>query len=238
MPPSPPEDPTIPIAHPPLFPNLALALPVLVWRHAIIPLLAHCRHHLYICTAITAAVIPLSPCHCCQRTSLTSYASSLVTLANADANVVIGNPWIWQCWCQSHCPMFFCCCRRPMPNAAAQRHLPTLLHGCHLPTPLSMAHKRGGRDSNKPRKASTKQEIKGDPTRELPTPARQYQGARLVHHNGRSLTTGGFLMGGPSVGARKDWIFGRKYHGGDLVIWSPTKPRMSVGLVQLFWIPT
>jgi hypothetical protein len=57
---------------------------------------------------------------------------------------------------------------------------------------------------NKRCKASTKQEIRGYLTRELLPPARQYQGARLVHHDVRSLTAGGFLMGGPSVGARQD----------------------------------
>jgi hypothetical protein len=65
--------------------------------------------------------------------------------------------------------------------------------------------KRGERDSNKPRKASTKQEKRGDPTRELRLRSRQYQGTRLVHHIVKSLTAGGFLMGGGlSVGARQD----------------------------------
>jgi hypothetical protein len=58
----------------------------------------------------------------------------------------------------------------------------------------NMTHKRGGKDSSKLRKASTKQEVRGDPTRELTPPARGYQVARLVHHNVRSLTVRGFLV--------------------------------------------
>jgi hypothetical protein len=44
---------------------IALTLPVPVWHHAIVTLLLPCQHHLCIRTATTAAMIPLSPCHCC-----------------------------------------------------------------------------------------------------------------------------------------------------------------------------
>jgi hypothetical protein len=35
----------------------------------------------------------------------------------------------------------------------------------------------------------------------------------------RSLTFGRLVMGGWSLVGRQDWIFGRKHHGGALVIW-------------------
>jgi hypothetical protein len=35
----------------------------------------------------------------------------------------------------------------------------------------------------------------------------------------RSLTFGGLVMGGRSLVGRQDWIFGKKHHGGALVIW-------------------
>ncbi len=107
--------------------HIALASPVPVWRHAIVPLPLPCWHHLCICTTATTiattTAIHLSPYHCCWRTSLTSDVSSLALLANADANTVKVSPRLWRCWrrrqcrchhciffCRPHCPM----CTRPV----------------------------------------------------------------------------------------------------------------------------
>ncbi len=54
---------------------IALALPMPVWRHAIIPSLLPCQHHLCIHTTATTIAIPLPPCHSCQHTSLALDAS-------------------------------------------------------------------------------------------------------------------------------------------------------------------
>ncbi len=71
---------------------VALPLPCLCWFGTIIPLPLPCQH--YQCTRTTttttaAATICLSPCHCYQRTSFASEASSLAVLANADASILI-----------------------------------------------------------------------------------------------------------------------------------------------------
>ncbi len=123
---------------------IALALPLLVWRHAIVPLPLPCWDHLCIRTTTTVTAICLSPCHCHQRTSLALDAYSLAVLANVDANTLIGSPQLWWRWRrgqrQRHRHMFFCRPHRPTPllqsKTGAQHHLPMPLHCCHLPMPF------------------------------------------------------------------------------------------------------
>jgi hypothetical protein len=119
--------------------HIALASPLPVWCHAIIPLLLPCQHHLCICTTATTATIPLSPCHCHQHTSLALCASSLAVLAAADTNFVIVTHWLQQRWCQCHRCMFFCHRHFPTPllqsQTATQCHIPTPPHRRHLLMP-------------------------------------------------------------------------------------------------------
>ncbi len=120
---------------------IALPFPCLCWSGAIVPSpLPHWgNHHIRTTATATTAGICLSCCHCCQHMSLALKTSSLAVLTNADANVAIVSPGLWQCWRRCHCCMFFFCRRRPTPplqsSTAAQRHLPTLPGHCHLPMP-------------------------------------------------------------------------------------------------------
>jgi hypothetical protein len=49
-------------------------------------------------------------------------------------------------------------------------------------------------------------------------PGRRHRAARLILHDGGSLSPSGFWMGGPSLDAVQDCIFGRNYHGGALAL--------------------
>jgi len=78
----------------------------------------------------------------------------------------------------------------------------------------------------------------GTPKRELVPPGRRWWVARVVHHDGRSLTTGGLLPGALSLGDTQDCIIGGFHHGGALALRAPRRGRRSFGIIQLFWIPT
>ena len=58
--------------------------------------------------------------------------------------------------------------------------------------------------------------------------------ARGLHHDGRSLTPGGFLLGALSLGDTQDCIIGGFRHGGALALRAPRRGRKSFGIIQLF----
>ncbi len=87
---------------------VASPLPCLCWSGTIVPWPLPRRHYCGICTA--AATICLSPCHCRQRMSLSPDESPPAVLANADANVVVVSPCLWQHWHWHHCCMSLILC--------------------------------------------------------------------------------------------------------------------------------
>ena len=58
--------------------------------------------------------------------------------------------------------------------------------------------------------------------------------ARVVHHDGRSLTTGGLLPGALSLGDTQDCIIGGFHHGGALALRAPRRGRRSFRIIHFF----
>ncbi len=73
---------------------IAVPLSCLCWSGAII--LLPLPYQSYCCIRTAATTTRLSPCHCRQCTSLTSDVSPLAVFANANTNVVIVSPQLWQ----------------------------------------------------------------------------------------------------------------------------------------------
>ena len=63
------------------------------------------------------------------------------------------------------------------------------------------------------------------------TPGRRQLVARTLHQVEGSLTTGGYSMGGRSLGDRQDRIIGGFHHGGALALREPRKSRRSFSFV-------
>ena len=57
-------------------------------------------------------------------------------------------------------------------------------------------------------------------------PGRRHRAARLIPYVGGSLSPSGFLMGGPSLDAVQDCIFGGNYHGGALALRGRFRPKI------------
>ena len=55
--------------------------------------------------------------------------------------------------------------------------------------------------------------------------------ARGLHHDGRSLTPGGLLLGALSLGDTQDSIIGGFHHGGALALRAPRRGRRSFSFV-------
>jgi hypothetical protein len=84
------------------------------------------------------------------------------------------------------------------------------------------------------RKASEiekKQAIGASPRARTSTPGMQQLVARTLQQVEESLTTGGYSMGGRSLGDRQDRIIGGFHHGGALALREPRKSRRSFSFV-------
>jgi hypothetical protein len=62
--------------------------------------------------------------------------------------------------------------------------------------------------------------------------------ARVLWHDGRSLTPGGLLAGALSLGDTQDCIIGGFHHGGVLALRAPRRDRRSFSFVTKISIPT
>ena len=58
--------------------------------------------------------------------------------------------------------------------------------------------------------------------------------ARVLRHDGRSLTPGGLLLGALSLGDTQGCIIGGFHHGGALALRMPRKRRKSFGIIHFF----
>ena len=84
------------------------------------------------------------------------------------------------------------------------------------------------------RKASEiekKHAIGASPRAGTSTPGRRQLVARTLQQVEGSLTTGGYSMGGRSLGDRQDRIIGGFHHGGALALREPRKSRRSFSFV-------
>ena len=80
-------------------------------------------------------------------------------------------------------------------------------------------------------KIEKKQAIGASPRAGTSTPGRQQLVARTLQQVEGSLTTGGYSMGGRSLGDRQDRIIGGFHHGGALALREPRKSRRSFNFV-------
>ena len=91
--------------------------------------------------------------------------------------------------------------------------------------------------------------VSGHPMWDSPQQGRRHRAASVIRHDGGSLSLSGFPMGGPSLDAVQDCIFGGNYHGGALALrgrfppkidFSPlrgSRTKPTYGRPLLLWVP-
>jgi hypothetical protein len=89
----------------------------------------------------------------------------------------------------------------------------------------------GGQGLEEASEIKKKHAIKASPRAGTITLGRQQFVARTLQQVEGSLTTGGYSMGGWSLGDRQDRIIGGFHHGGPLALREPRKSRRSFSFV-------